>query len=68
MINWELPHDNLACPHCGSTETHVVLQLLGLIRYACNSCKKSFAVNGGGSGDAPKPAASADDKSSLPVR
>ena len=48
MINWELPHDNVACPHCGSTETHVSLQLLGLVRYSCTSCKKSFAVDNAG--------------------
>jgi transposase-like protein len=44
MINWELPHEKIACPHCGSTDTHIALQLLGLIRYSCSSCKKSFAV------------------------
>jgi len=48
MINWELPHDEVACPRCGSTDTHVSLQLLGLVRYTCASCKKSFAVNGAG--------------------
>jgi transposase-like protein len=46
MINWELPHDKLACPHCGSTETQLTLQLLGLIQYSCNSCRKSFATDG----------------------
>ena len=46
MINWELPHEKVACPHCGSTETELTLQLLGLVRYACNSCKKSFATQG----------------------
>jgi len=46
MINWELPHENVACPHCGSTETQLSLQLLGLIRYSCNSCRKSFATHG----------------------
>ena len=30
MINWELPHEKPACPHCGSTETQLTLQLLGL--------------------------------------
>jgi transposase-like protein len=48
MINWELPHEKIACPHCGSTETQLTLQLLGLIRYSCNSCRKSFATNGDG--------------------
>ena len=48
MINWELPHDAVPCPHCGSTETHVTLQLLGLIQYACDSCRKSFAVKNNG--------------------
>jgi transposase-like protein len=47
MINWELPHEKVACPHCGSTETHVTLQLLGLVRYSCDTCRKSFAVHGG---------------------
>ena len=46
MINWELPHEKPACPHCGSNETQLTLQLLGLIRYACNSCRKSFATHG----------------------
>jgi transposase-like protein len=44
MINWELPLDAVPCPHCGSTDTRITLQLLGLIRYACNACRKSFAV------------------------
>jgi transposase-like protein len=43
MINWELPHEKVACPHCGSTETELWLQLLGVIRYSCNACRKSFA-------------------------
>jgi transposase-like protein len=47
MINWELPHEKVPCPHCGSTETELTLQLLGLVRYACNSCRKSFATQGG---------------------
>jgi len=46
MINWELPHEKPACPHCGSTETQLTLQLLGLIRYSCGNCRKSFATNG----------------------
>jgi transposase-like protein len=46
MINWELPHEKIACPHCGSTETQMTLQLLGLIRYSCNGCRKSFATHG----------------------
>jgi len=46
MINWELPHETPACPHCGSTETQLTLQLLGLIRYSCNACRKSFATHG----------------------
>jgi transposase-like protein len=46
MINWELPHEKPACPHCGSTETQLTLQLLGLIRYSCDSCRKSFAIHG----------------------
>ncbi len=47
MINWELPPVAVPCPHCGSTETCITLQLLGLIRYACSVCKKSFAVKDG---------------------
>ena len=46
MINWELPHEKPPCPHCGSGETQLTLQLLGLIRYSCNSCRKSFATDG----------------------
>ena len=46
MINWELPHEKIACPHCGSTETQLTLELLGLIRYSCQSCRKSFATHG----------------------
>jgi transposase-like protein len=46
MINWELPHEKPPCPHCGSNETQLTLQLLGLIRYSCNSCRKSFATQG----------------------
>jgi transposase-like protein len=53
MINWELPHEKPACPHCGSAETQLTLQLLGLIRYACDNCRKSFATHG----DAPTPRA-----------
>ena len=48
MINWELPHEKPACPHCGSTETQLTLQLLGLIRYSCGTCHKSFARHGDG--------------------
>jgi transposase-like protein len=48
MINWELPPDAVPCPHCGATETQITLQLLGLIRYGCNSCRKSFAVKSNG--------------------
>jgi transposase-like protein len=47
MINWELPHEKVACPHCGSTETQLTLQLLGLIRYSCDACRKSFALQSG---------------------
>jgi len=47
MINWELPHEKVACPHCGSTETQLTLQLLGLVRYSCNGCRKSFALQSG---------------------
>ncbi len=47
MISWELPHEKVACPHCGSTETQLSLQLLGLIRYTCNGCRKSFAIQSG---------------------
>jgi len=47
MINWELPHEKVACPHCGSTETQLTLQLLGVVRYTCNGCRKSFAVQSG---------------------
>jgi len=46
MINWELPHEKPPCPHCGSTDTDLTLELLGLIRYSCNSCRKSFATDG----------------------
>ncbi len=46
MINWELPHEKPACPHCGSTETQLTLELLGVIRYSCQSCRKSFAIHG----------------------
>ena len=48
MINWELPHEKPACPHCGSTETQLTLQLLGLTRYSCDTCHKSFATHGDG--------------------
>ena len=48
MINWELPHKKPACPHCGSTETQLTLQLLGLTRYSCDTCRKSFATHGDG--------------------
>jgi len=58
MINWELPPDAVPCPHCGATETQITLQLLGLIRYDCNSCRKSFAVKNGGKIVPPAPAAS----------
>lgn len=54
MINWELPHAPLPCPHCGSKETHITLQLLGLIRYACHGCRKSFAVKNDGKGSPPR--------------
>ena len=47
MINWELPHEVVACPHCGSTETKLTLQLLGVIRYSCGGCRKSFAIQSG---------------------
>jgi transposase-like protein len=47
MISWELPYDNAACPHCGSTDTTLKLQLLGLIRFTCNGCRKSFALQAG---------------------
>lgn len=56
MISWELPHDAVPCPHCGSTETRVTLQLLGLIRFGCNTCRKSFAVKGDGKVPPPLPA------------
>ncbi len=48
MINWELPHDPVPCPHCGAMETQITLQLLGLIRFACDACRKSFAVKNDG--------------------
>ena len=54
MINWELPHEKVPCPHCGSTETQLSLQLLGVIRYTCGGCKKSFATHDGAT--IPKPA------------
>ena len=44
MINWELPYEQPVCPHCGSTETQLTLQLLGLTRYSCQNCRKSFAA------------------------
>jgi transposase-like protein len=44
MINWELPREQPACPHCGSTDTQMTLQLLGLTRYSCPRCRKSFAA------------------------
>ena len=53
MINWELPPDAVPCPHCGSTETRITLQLLGLIRYTCNACRKSFAVKDDAKGAPP---------------
>ena len=57
MISWELPHEKVTCPHCGSTETQMSLQLLGLIRYGCNGCRKSFAIQSGTKTDGadPKP-------------
>lgn len=61
MINWELPHDAVPCPHCGSTETQITLQLLGLIRFACNTCHKSFAVKN--DGKRPPPIAAPDPQS-----
>jgi len=61
MISWELPHEKVACPHCGSTETQLSLQLLGLIRYTCNGCRKSFAIQSG-----TKTAASPDAKTASP--
>jgi len=66
MINWELPHDEIACPRCGSTATQVSLQLLGLVRYTCTSCKKSFAVKD--AADRTKPVASNNHKASAPAR
>jgi transposase-like protein len=48
MINWELPHDAVPCPHCGSTETQITLQLLGLVRFACSACRKSFVLMNNG--------------------
>jgi transposase-like protein len=66
MINWELPHENVACPHCGSTETQVSLQLLGLVRYTCDGCKKSFAMKN--AANAGKSAVTVDQKSSVPAR
>jgi transposase-like protein len=56
MINWELPHDAVPCPHCSSTETQVTLQLLGLIRYTCNTCKRSFAAKNERKAQPPLPA------------
>ena len=44
MISWEIPHDTATCPHCGSTDTLLILQLLGLIRFTCHRCRKSFAL------------------------
>ena len=45
MISWEQPQEQVACPHCGSKETQLWLQLLGVTRYSCNGCRKSFAVD-----------------------
>jgi transposase-like protein len=47
MISWELPHDDATCPHCGSADTTLQLQLLGLVRFTCNRCRKSFALQAG---------------------
>ena len=66
MINWELPHEHVTCPRCGSTDTRVSLQLLGLVRYTCTSCKKSFAVSDA-TGQAER-AATDDHKASVPAR
>jgi len=60
MINWELPNDPLPCPHCGSTDTRITLQLLGLMRGLCNSCRKAFAVV---DEKGPQPTAAADPRS-----
>ena len=54
MISWELPHDNAICPHCGSTDTVLTLQLLRLVRFTCNSCRKSFALKAGETADRSK--------------
>lgn len=66
MINWELPHDDVSCPRCGSTATQVSLQLLGLVRYTCTSCKQSFAVND--AGEKAKHVPAGHDKASAPAR
>jgi transposase-like protein len=66
MINWELPHENVACPHCGSTDTQISLQLLGLVRYSCTGCKKSFAVKDTEHG--PEAVPPAEQKASVPAR
>jgi transposase-like protein len=60
MIMWELPHEKLACPHCGSTKTQLTLQLLGLVRYSCISCRKSFGTAGDTQSTAQTPPVSSD--------
>ena len=55
MISWELPYQKIACPHCGSTETQLTLELLGLIRYSCQTCRKSFATHGDKTSAQPHP-------------
>lgn len=57
MINWESPHDPLPCPHCGSTDTRITLQLLGLIRCVCHNCRRSFAAKDDSKGGPRRPEA-----------
>jgi len=45
MITWDVPPMSVPCPHCGAAETLMTLQLFGLIRYACASCRRTFAVS-----------------------
>ena len=44
MITWDVPPASVPCPHCGAVDTSISLQLFGLIRYACGSCRRTFAV------------------------
>jgi len=60
MITWDVPPVSVPCPHCGAAETTMTLQLFGLIRYACASCRRTFAVGNDAKAASPvsKPGAS----------